>query len=673
MPDLASTRLVDLNVLDDDEALRLFTKVVGDAARGGGARGHRRAAGGLRRPAAGHQDLRGAAGHPQRLDHRVHGAGSATSTGGWTSCGPGTWPSGPASRSASPACPRAARRTRIAPADAFRLLGLWQGPSISSAAAAALFGAAGAPGRGRPGEPGGRAPAGVHRSRAGTSSTTCSGSIRPNGPTADLPGPARDAALGRLLSWYMRTADAAATAVSPHRYDMPLAAATGEHAPLVLRRRAGRSGLVRRRARQRGRRHPPGRRVAACTTIAWRLPLPLFIIFHSRNNWVDCIATHRIALDSARQVGNRQGEAWVLNNLGEALGSHRDSEGIGYLERSLAIRHEIGDRMGEAQAANNLADAYQAGPQAGGGRAAPPGAGAEPRGRLPLRRRRGPGQPGRALLGLDRADGGDRLSCSRPERTFTEIGYPDGIGYALYCLGSCYASLGRDADALDCLRQALSQSPGFGKPAPAGGHAAVPRPASRPTTAWPPRPVIPGARPRRSSTNSATRRQAAEVRAEHGGIRHFLKVALGRVCARYDAARLPASSSGEGQENERTVMGNVAVAEEMAERGRTRGALRAERERERARGRRGRGRRRGRRTTRTTRRSTRTTCRSAKSEGWRGAGSRPGPAQCPAARPWPGRPRKLPHAAPVYRISRLIAYAISRAYRPVAAAGGRAS
>ena len=30
MPDLASTRLVDLNVLDDDEALTLFTRVVGD-------------------------------------------------------------------------------------------------------------------------------------------------------------------------------------------------------------------------------------------------------------------------------------------------------------------------------------------------------------------------------------------------------------------------------------------------------------------------------------------------------------------------------------------------------------------------------------------------------------------------------------------------------------------
>ena len=84
----------------------------------------------------------------------------------------------------------------------------------------------------------------------------------------------------------------------------------------------------------------------------------MFQIFSSRGNWADCIATSRIALESARQVGNRQGEAWILNNLGDALGFTRHSEGIDYLERSLAIRREVGDRMGEAQAANNLADAY---------------------------------------------------------------------------------------------------------------------------------------------------------------------------------------------------------------------------------------------------------------------------------------------------------------------------
>ena len=35
--------------------------------------------------------------------------------------------------------------------------------------------------------------------------------------------------------------------------------------------------------------------------IAWRLPAPLLNIFDSRGNWADCIATHRIALDSARR------------------------------------------------------------------------------------------------------------------------------------------------------------------------------------------------------------------------------------------------------------------------------------------------------------------------------------------------------------------------------------
>ncbi len=69
-------------------------------------------------------------------------------------------------------------------------------------------------------------------------------------------------------------------------------------------------------------------------------------------------ATHRIALASARAAGNRQGEAWVLSNLGDALGVTGQSEAIGQLERSLAIRRDIGDRRGEAQAANNLADAY---------------------------------------------------------------------------------------------------------------------------------------------------------------------------------------------------------------------------------------------------------------------------------------------------------------------------
>ena len=40
--------------------------------------------------------------------------------------------------------------------------------------------------------------------------------------------------------------------------------------------------------------------------IAWRLPASLFSLFSSRGNWADCIATNRIALDSARTAGHRR-------------------------------------------------------------------------------------------------------------------------------------------------------------------------------------------------------------------------------------------------------------------------------------------------------------------------------------------------------------------------------
>ncbi len=75
-PDLVNTRFVDLNVLEDTEALALFSRVVGPGAGGGGAGRHRRGARRLRRIAAGDQDLRGAAGRAQAVAGR-HAGGQA--------------------------------------------------------------------------------------------------------------------------------------------------------------------------------------------------------------------------------------------------------------------------------------------------------------------------------------------------------------------------------------------------------------------------------------------------------------------------------------------------------------------------------------------------------------------------------------------------------------------
>ena len=455
MPDLAGTRLVDLDVLDDDEALTLFTNVVG---------AQRAAA----EPAATAELLLACAGLPLAI--RICAARLATRSG---------WSIGSMARRlrdehrrldelqagdlavrasfqvSYASLPAGRRPDAVAPADAFRLLGLWPGPSVSAAAAAALFGVpeqlaedaleslvdaylleSTAPGRYK-----------FHDLLRVYSAERA---------MADLSEPARDAAVGRLLSWYLRTADAAGAAVSPrYRYNLPLPGSAPAVQPLAFSSAADALAWY------------DGERanVAAATgqaaargqhDIAWRLPVPLLNIFDSRGAWADCIAVHRVALASARQAQSRAGEAWVLNNLGLALGAVRDSEGIGCLERSLQLRHEIGDRAGEAQAAGNLADAYA--------RLGQPAEAVELFGRArdlnhDVGNRYGEGVAqtnlGAALLDLGQAaEAAGHLEQARV--TFDEISYPDGVGYALYHLGRCWQALGRGQDALACLQQALS-------------------------------------------------------------------------------------------------------------------------------------------------------------------------------------------------------------------------
>jgi tetratricopeptide (TPR) repeat protein len=454
MPDLASTRLVDLHVLDDDEALALFTKVVGD---------ERAAA----EPEATAELLLACAGLPLAI--RICAARLAARSG-WTiramanrlrdtrrrldELRVGDLAVRASFQVSFASLPASTDKQGIDPARAFCLLGLWQGPTISSVAAAALFGIPE------------YSATDALEVLVDTHLLECAAADRyqfhdllrvyaSERALADLSVDERDAAVGRLLRWYTRTADAAGTAVLPQRYNIPLEPVDADPSPLSFADAeealawydSERANLVdaTRQAAERG-----------LHEVAWRLPAPLFIVFNSRGNWADCIATHRIALASARQAGNRQGEAWVLNNLGDALGVTRDPEGIGLLERSLAIRREIGDRMGEAQAANNLADTYQwlgrTDEALGLYRRA-----------LELNRRVGDryGEGialvnlGSTLLDLDRAeDAVDYLMQARG--TFAEINFPDGVGYVLHTLGRCYLRLRRDTDALDRLQQALA-------------------------------------------------------------------------------------------------------------------------------------------------------------------------------------------------------------------------
>ena len=80
--------------------------------------------------------------------------------------------------------------------------------------------------------------------------------------------------------------------------------------------------------------------------------------FNALSYRAEWLASHLVALASAQRAGDRQAEAWVLNNLGMVCIQQRMDDAIGYFDQALAIGRDIGDRRTEAQAANNLADAY---------------------------------------------------------------------------------------------------------------------------------------------------------------------------------------------------------------------------------------------------------------------------------------------------------------------------
>ena len=414
--DLASTRYVDLHVLDDDEALALFTRILDDG----------RAAA---EPDATAELLVACAGLPLAI--RICAARLAARR---------HWKIATMARrlrderrrldelKVGDLAVRASfqvsydslqRGAGIDPARAFRLLGLWQGSSISLPAAAALVGV-----------PDEDAVADALENLVDAHLLESPDAdwyrfhdllrfYATERAQAEETEAERTAAVERVLRWYLRTADGVADVVSPHRYRIPVPddvpdaprwrATTVEDAldwydserlnVLAAVRQAAQSGL---------------------RDVAWGLPTALFPAFNRRANWADCITSHRIALEAARAAGNRPAEGWSANNLGGALHRVGDKEAFGHLEQALAIRRELGDSIGEAQSALNTADAYLAmeGPEV-------------------------------ALVPFQRS-----------VDVLRDAGNKSMLVIALNNLGEVYADLGRLAEAEECLLDARSVSAG---------------------------------------------------------------------------------------------------------------------------------------------------------------------------------------------------------------------
>jgi tetratricopeptide (TPR) repeat protein len=92
--------------------------------------------------------------------------------------------------------------------------------------------------------------------------------------------------------------------------------------------------------------------------IAWQLPAAAMSFFYRRSHWADWVLTHQIGLASARTLGDRRGEARMLNNLGMVHGEQHREAAIGFFEQAVAIYRELGDLDGQARAAVNISTAW---------------------------------------------------------------------------------------------------------------------------------------------------------------------------------------------------------------------------------------------------------------------------------------------------------------------------
>jgi DNA-binding SARP family transcriptional activator len=454
LSDLAGSSLVDLDVLDNGTAAELFARIIG-AERADAE------------PEAVRDVLATCAGLPLAI--RIAGARLAARRG-WSvrtladrladqrrrmdEFTAGDLAIRTCFQVSFESLPHPVRNDEVDPRHAFRLLGAWHGPSIGLQAAAALVG-----------QPEPRVAEALeilvdaHLLESSTPDRYHFHDLlrdyAEERALLDEPPQVIDDAVQRVLQWYLRTADSAASVVSPHRERVPLDVPESSWKPLAFTTaeqaldwcEQERANIVAATRQAAGR---------GLHDIAWKLPVAAMISFDLHGYRAEWIATHHTALASARELGNRQAEAWVLNNLGMVFGEQRIDEAIRYFGQALAIQQETGDRVGQARTANNLAFCYRYLGKYEDAVTALLDA-------LDLQRQVGYryGEAialcnlGEAYLELGRCD--EAIARSQDALTVVrEIGATRLEGYALYNLGRASLDLGRTEEAIQLMEQALA-------------------------------------------------------------------------------------------------------------------------------------------------------------------------------------------------------------------------
>jgi DNA-binding SARP family transcriptional activator len=169
---------------------------------------------------------------------------------------------------------------------------------------------------------------------------------------AEDPPASRTAALRRVLTWYLHTADAADRVLvptGPHvhlepapvepltftSYDSALAWYDAEYPNLMAAVHTAAA--------------------AGEDTVAWKLQVTLESYLEICRPWAEWVAVGQTAVKAAQRAGDLKGEAWLLNQLGHPYtGLGRFDDALDCLQRALRIRTETGDRRALGSTLNNI-------------------------------------------------------------------------------------------------------------------------------------------------------------------------------------------------------------------------------------------------------------------------------------------------------------------------------
>lgn len=341
-----------------------------------------------------------------------------------------------------------------AAADSFRALGLWPGPDLGLAGIAALTG---------------RDAATTERAADALVAShllqcTATGRYhmhdllhvyaKEQAERQDTPGE-REAAVARLLAWYLHTAANAADLIRPHHLPIPAEAPPAGTTPLRFADDIAALGWCR---IERANLITAVQLAASVGSdgLAWRLALTLWSYYYIDKNRDDWTAASEIGLACARRAGDRQAEGALLACLGTALcENRRHTEAIEHYRQALELHRATGDTQREPVTMNSLAVVYGELGEFESARAMF----AEVRDRHECSGSRQGVAMATANLALCLAELGDNDAAVRHYREaldiYREIGDRYGEATALGNMGLAYASLGAHRLASDAVTAAL--------------------------------------------------------------------------------------------------------------------------------------------------------------------------------------------------------------------------